>query len=86
VRAAFNRTWATLPDEVYSMTNAEWLSLDEQSALVTFQYRYRGTMPNGTSLEGGGFGTNLYRMNGKRWWLVYEHLSPDPKLVRQTQR
>lgn len=79
VRAAFNRTWSILPDEVYSMTNAEWLSKDENSALVVFRYSYRGTTREGKSLSGGGHGTNLYKRTPAGWRLVYEHLSHDPK-------
>jgi ketosteroid isomerase-like protein len=81
VRASFNRTWATIPDEVYTMDEAEWLSRDRSSALVAFRYRYRGTMANGRALAGGGYGTNLYRRTPEGWRLAYEHLSPDPALT-----
>lgn len=80
-RAAFERTWATIPDEVYTMDGAEWLSRDSASAVVSFRYRYRGTMADGRVLTGGGYGTNLFRRTGAGWRLVYEHLSPDPALT-----
>ena len=79
IRAAFNQTWSVLPDEVYTMTDAQWLARDSHSALVAFRYTYRGTMKNGQSLSGGGHGTNLYKRTPAGWRLAYEHLSHDPK-------
>lgn len=79
VRAAFNRTWSILPDEVYSMTDAEWLARDANTALVVFRYSYKGTMKNGQPLAGGGHGTNLYKRTPAGWRLAYEHLSHDPQ-------
>lgn len=79
VRAAFNRTWSVIPDEVYTMSDAEWLAKDKDSALVAFRYGYRGTTKDGKPLSGGGRGTNLYRRTADGWRLAYEHLSHDPK-------
>ena len=79
IRAAFNRTWSVLPDEVYAMTDVQWLARDSQSALVAFRYSYRGTTKNGKALSGGGHGTNLYKRTPTGWRLAYEHLSHDPK-------
>lgn len=79
VRAAFLHTWSILPDEVYTMTDAEWLARDENTALVVFRYGYRGTLKNGQTLAGGGHGTNLYKRTPAGWRLAYEHLSHDPR-------
>lgn len=79
IRAAFNRTWQTLPDEVYTMGDAQWLARDRDSALVVFRYSYRGTTPTGQLLTGGGHGTNLYKRTPAGWRLAYEHLSHDPQ-------
>jgi ketosteroid isomerase-like protein len=76
-RAAFNRTWSIIPDEVYTMDKAEWVARDASSATVTFRYSYRGTMKDGKALAGGGFGTNLYKLTPTGWRLAYEHLSHD---------
>ncbi|NCT66907.1 MAG: nuclear transport factor 2 family protein [Rhodanobacteraceae bacterium] len=77
-RREFNATWSTLPDEVYTMSEPEWLSLDADSALVAFRYGYRGTLANGKPLQGGGRGTNLFVRTPAGWRLKYEHLSHDP--------
>ena len=79
IRAAFNQTWSLLPDEVYTMSEAQWLARDSHSALVVFRYTYRGTLKNGQPLSGGGHGTNLYKRTPAGWRLAYEHLSHDPK-------
>jgi len=79
IRAAFNRTWSVLPDEVYTMSDAQWLTRDRESALVVFRYSYRGTTKNGQLLSGGGHGTNLYKRTPAGWRLAYEHLSHDPR-------
>lgn len=79
VRAAFNHTWSVLPDEVYTMSDAQWLARDRDTAVVVFRYSYKGTLKNGQPLTGGGHGTNLYKRTSSGWRLAYEHLSHDPK-------
>ncbi len=79
VRAAFARTWTALPDEVYAMTEPQWLTRDQSSAVVVFRYSYSGTLKSGQPLAGGGHGTNLYKRTPAGWRLAYEHLSHDPK-------
>lgn len=81
-RAAFNETWKTLPDEVYSMSEAEWLAKDTKTAVVAFRYGYKGVLTDGRSLEGGGRGMNVYRLTDAGWRLTYEHLSPDAKATK----
>ena len=79
VRAAFNQTWSTLPDEIYTMEDAQWLARDRDTAVVVFRYSYRGTAKTGQALSGGGHGTNLYKRTAAGWRLAYEHLSHDPR-------
>lgn len=81
-RAAFNDTWKTLPDESYSMSEAEWLARDAHTAVVAFRYGYNGTLTDGRALEGGGRGVNVYRLTEAGWRLAYEHLSPDAKATK----
>ena len=78
-RGAFNRTWSIIPDEVYTMEQAEWLARDANTAVVAFRYGYKGTMKDGKPLAGGGHGTNVYKRTAKGWRLAYEHLSHDTK-------
>ena len=44
VRAGFERTWSILPDEVYEMTDPEWLIDGPDAAACAFRYSYRGTL------------------------------------------
>ena len=78
IRAAFEAAWSTIPDEVYTMSDPEWLARDERTALVAFRYAYRGTTRDGSSIAGGGRGTNLFVRTTDGWRLRYEHLSSDP--------
>lgn len=78
-QAAFNAAWSSLPDEVYTMEEPEWLLVGEEAAVVVFRYTYRGTTGGGLSLSGSGRGTNLYVRSSDGWRLSYEHLSHDPQ-------
>jgi ketosteroid isomerase-like protein len=77
VRAGFERTWSILPDEVYEMTEPEWLIETSDAAVCTFRYRYRGTMADGRPLSGSGQGAHLFRRLDGRWRLALEQLTPD---------
>ena len=79
VRAGFERTWSILPDEVYEMTEGEWLIDGADFAACTFRYSYRGTLADGRVLSGGGQGINLFRRTEGRWRLTFEQLTPDTR-------
>lgn len=79
VRAGFERTWSILPDEVYEMTDPEWLIDGADAAACAFRYTYRGTMADGRRLSGGGQGVNLMRRTPAGWRLAYEQLTPDTR-------
>ena len=85
-RAAFQQTWATLPDEVYTMSEPQWLARGDNSAVVVFRYAYKGTLKSGQTVAGGGHGTNLYKRTPAGWRLAYEHLSYDPKPATTTAK
>lgn len=76
-RAAFLSTWATLPDEIYSMTQERWLFTGSDHAACTFRYDYRGTMADGRTLAGGGQGLNIFTLTPRGWRLSFEQLTPD---------
>lgn len=78
VRASFLRTWAILPDEIYAMSDPEWLLDGRDGAACAFRYAYAGTMTSGRRLTGGGRGVILLRPGGRGWRVVYEHLTPAP--------
>lgn len=82
VRAGFERTWSILPDEVYEMTDPEWLIDGPDAAACAFRYSYRGTLADGRPLSGGGQGINLFRRAEGRWRLIFEQLTPDTRTAK----
>lgn len=82
VRAGFERTWSILPDEVYEMSEGEWLIDGPNSAACTFRYSYRGTLADGRPLSGGGQGINLFRRTEGHWRLTFEQLTPDTRTTQ----
>lgn len=77
IRAAFERTWATIQDEVYAIEDLEWLTVDEASATCLYTFRWQGNI-DGVSREGNGRGTSILRKGDGRWRVVHEHLSARP--------
>ena len=77
IRAAFERTWATIQDEVYAIEDLEWLTVDEASATCLYTFRWQGNI-DGVSREGSGRGTSILRKGDGRWRVVHEHLSARP--------
>lgn len=70
---AFEKTWAMIKDEVYSLTEIEWIS----ESVCTYTYPWKGLI-NGEFREGKGRGTSCFRKEGEDWKLVHEHLSSFP--------
>jgi ketosteroid isomerase-like protein len=76
-RQAFQKTWALIQNEVYSVRDVEWLFSNSESAVCTYTFHWIGQM-NGQQRQGKGRGTSCFRVEGKDWKLVHEHLSAFP--------
>lgn len=77
IRAAFERTWAIIQNEVYSVQDVEWLTVDDTSAVCLYTFHWRGDI-DGEAREGIGRGTTVLRRVNDRWRIVHEHLSARP--------
>jgi len=77
IRAAFEKTWATIQNEVYAVEDVEWLAMDEASAACVYTFRWRGDI-DGVAREGSGRGTSVLRKAGHEWRVIHEHLSARP--------
>ncbi len=77
VRAAFEKTWGLIQDEVYSVEDVEWLTVGESSAACLYTFRWRGNI-DGVAREGSGRGTNVLCNDNGRWYVIHEHLSAWP--------
>lgn len=77
IRAAFERTWAAIQNEVYTIVDVEWIMQDDANAVCLYTFHWRGDI-DGTAREGSGRGTSVLRKTDGRWFIVHEHLSRWP--------
>ncbi len=77
IRQAFERTWAYIRDERYTIDNVHWLDVEEQTATCIYTFHWQGVTPSGPT-EGSGRGTNMFRKRDGHWQVVHEHLSALP--------
>lgn len=74
VRSAFESAWARIPDEIYRMTDHNWLLECEALAVVAFRYSYSGHSQSGQVEMGGGTGINCFTLTAEGWRLIFEDL------------
>lgn len=60
VRQAFEKTWGMIKDEVYSLTDVEWMAESDQAAVCTYTFYWKGVI-EGQHREGKGRGTSCFR-------------------------
>lgn len=77
LRAAFERTWATIRDEDCRIEDLRWLTCDKRIAVCVYRFRWSG-MVDGQPREGVGRGTSVLAHSDEGWHVVHEHLSPMP--------
>lgn len=77
IRQAFERTWAYILDERYSINNVHWLVVEEHTATCIYTFHWQGVTPNGPA-EGSGRGTSIFRKRDDQWEVIHEHLSGLP--------
>jgi ketosteroid isomerase-like protein len=76
-RKAFEKTWAMIQNEIYSITDVSWLSSNQDSAACVYTYHWSGLI-NGQPTEGKGRGTSCFRVEDGQWKIIHEHLSGFP--------
>lgn len=74
IDAAFNRTWARIQNEVYSIRAVSWIAANDTLAICTYAFHWTGTI-DGEQRTGAGRGTNVLRKESGDWHVVHEHLS-----------
>jgi ketosteroid isomerase-like protein len=72
-RAAFERTWGMIREEVYRVSSVKWLN----ESACTYTFHWSGLI-DGQRREGTGRGTSCFREEAGGWKLVHEHLSAFP--------
>jgi len=71
---AFTRTFQTIQDEQYNISDIEWLVITDEVATCIYNFHWQGVI-NGQEMSGGGRGTTVLQMTEKGWQLLHEHLS-----------
>ncbi|MFC5261985.1 DUF4440 domain-containing protein [Kribbella qitaiheensis] len=64
----------TLQDEVYTISDVQWIFASPDCAVVRYRFRWVG-YTNGERREGQGRGTNAMTKRNGRWQMIHEHLS-----------
>jgi ketosteroid isomerase-like protein len=74
VKTGVNRTFNKIKNEAYTVGNIQWIYQDENVAICTYNFYWKG-MVDGTSKEGRGRGTNVWKNTDGKWQIIHEHLS-----------
>jgi ketosteroid isomerase-like protein len=74
IREAFTRTFRTIQDEQYNISDVEWLAITSEFATCIYNFHWQGIV-NGQAMSRGGRGTTVLQMTEKGWQMVHEHLS-----------
>lgn|SRR5699024_562108 len=73
----FEKTWRNIQDEVYTISNVNWVAHGETVAVCIYQFHWTGNV-RGKRKEGNGRGTQVFKRSDVGWKVVHEHLSvPD---------
>ncbi|MFT4414614.1 YybH family protein [Fredinandcohnia humi] len=75
IQAYFENTWNLIKDEVYSISDVEWIVNEEHSAVCLYTYHWEGYY-EGKLVSGKGKATNVMKKVNNEWKLIHEHLSP----------
>ena len=76
-RAAFEKTWAMIAEEVYTLSDVVWVCEGDAAAACSYQFQWTGLV-KGERREGRGRGTSCFQREAGGWKLVHEHLSALP--------
>ena len=74
IQQYFERAWTMIEQEVYSISNVQWLYIHDTSATCIYTYHYEG-YNQGQFVKGSGRATNVFVKENGTWKLIHEHLS-----------
>ncbi len=77
-RQAFEKTWGMIKEEIYSLTDVEWIAESDLAAVCTYTFHWKGLIDSKPG-EGKGRGTSCFRKENDGWKITHEHLSNFPK-------
>jgi len=74
-KAAFEKTFKLIENEVFSLHDIAWTAVTESMAACHYEFRWKGLIGAQES-SGGGRGTSVLRKVNSSWLIVHEHLGP----------
>ncbi|QNE18630.1 nuclear transport factor 2 family protein [Kribbella qitaiheensis] len=74
VMEAVEHNFRVIEDEVYRISDVEWVAAAEDSAVVRYRFSWVGVQ-DGQEISGAGRGTNVMVRRDGRWLMLHEHLS-----------
>ncbi|MDP1591400.1 MAG: nuclear transport factor 2 family protein [Prosthecobacter sp.] len=77
-RAAFEKTFKLIENEVFSLHDIMWTVVTDDVATCRYEFRWKGLI-SGQEASGGGRGTSILRKVDGRWLIAHEHLGPYPR-------
>ena len=77
-RNAFLKTWNMINEEVYSISEMEWISESDNAAVCMYTYHWKDLI-GGQLREENGRGTLCLRKKTDDWKIIQENLSNFPK-------
>jgi len=80
IQAAFEKTWATIQNEVYHITQVRWVAVSDTAATCIYEFTWQGDI-DGVHKFGRGRGTNAITKTADGWKMVHEHLSRYPSTI-----
>lgn len=75
VKTAFERTFQLIKDEVYSISDVQWLERSDTLAVCIYTFSWSGII-DGKPERGSGRGTSVLKNTHGQWQLLVEHLGP----------
>jgi ketosteroid isomerase-like protein len=75
VQGAFERNFALIQDERYSISDVHWLKKTQSFAVCLYAYHWSGLI-DGEPARGSGRGTSVLVNEQGSWLLLAEHLGP----------
>jgi ketosteroid isomerase-like protein len=78
IKQAFEKTWAFIQDEQYTIDQIQWLINDEHNAVCIYLFHWQGSV-EGQFLKGIGRGTSILQKLDGQWKATHEHLSSLPQ-------
>lgn len=74
IKSAIERTFAAIREEVYEISDLEWVVVTGKHAVCTYNFSWTG-MVDGRRHSGHGRGTNVIMKRSGVWQMQHEHLS-----------